>query len=260
MKKYILIGVGVLLAAFIGMLIVGAMNLGPIIKTATEKVGPQITKTDVKLGSADVSIFSGTVSLSDFLLGNPKGFSMPSAIECDNISVKMEADSLATDTIIIHEIFVDGPVISYEKKGKTDNFKTIVNNIKKTIAGEKKAEQKQEADKPAETETGAEKKIIINNFIVKNGKINLGGSLLNAFGDGGVGIDLPDLHIKDIGKEKKTSPAEAFAIILGEMTGDVTGTVTQVGKQLQEQLGKAVEGVTGSTGKVGETIKGLFGD
>jgi len=258
MKKYMLICGGALVVGVIGMIILAVLNLGTIIKTATETYGPKMTKTEVLLNSADISILNGSGSLSGFLLGNPKGFSMPSAIECETIRVKVVKESLTTNKIIIEEIYVDGPIISYEKKGKTDNFKTIVNNIKKTVAGEKKAEKKQE--EKAAAETGAEKKIQINNFIVKNGKINLGGTLLNAFGDNGVGIVLPDLHIKDIGKKKETSPAEAFAIVLSEMTGDVTGSVTQVGKQLQEQVGKAVEGVTGGTGKVGDTIKGLFGD
>ena len=83
---------------------------------------------------------------------------------------------------------------------------------------------------------------MINNFIVKNGKINVGGSLLKVFGDKGMGIDMPDIHMKDIGKDKETSPAEAFSMILAEMTGGVSGSVTQFGKELQKQLGKAVEG------------------
>ncbi len=253
MKKYIFIGSGVVLIAVIAMIVLAIMNLGSIIKTATEQYGPQITKTEVKLGSADISILSGSGSLKDFLLGNPKGFTMPSALTCDTIRVKVDTNSLTSDTIIIEEIFIDGPVISYEQKGRTDNFKTILANIKKTVASDKKTTTAK-PDQPSDT--GSEKKIQINNFIVKNGKINLGGSLLNAFGDKGMGMDLPDIHIKDIGKDKETTPAEAFAIVLGEMTGDVAGTVTQVGKQLQEQLGKAVESVTD---KAGSTLKGLFG-
>lgn len=258
MKKYILIGIGAVVVGIITMIILAVLNLGTLIKTVTEEYGPQITKTDVRLGSADISILSGSGSLEDFYLGNPKGFSMPSAMECDTIRVKIVKESLTTDKIIIDEIFIDGPIISYEKKGKTDNFQTIVNNINKTVAGEKKEAKQAEAEEPSET--GSEKTIQINNFIVKNGKINLGGSLLNAFGDSGVGIDLPDLHIKDIGKEKETSPAEAFAIVLGEMTGDVGGTVSKVGEQLKETLGKAVEGAAGGAESVGGAIKSLFGD
>jgi len=256
MKKYIFIGVGAVIVGIITLIVLAVLNLGDLIKTVTEKYGPEITKTEVRLGSADISVLSGSGTLKEFYLGNPKGFSMPSALECDTIRVKVVTDSLTTDKIIIEEVYVDGPVISYEKKGKTDNFQTIVNNIKKTVAGEKKQEKKEEA---APSETGSEKSIQINNFIVKNGKINLGGSLLDTFGDNSMGIDLPDIHIKDIGKEKETSPAEAFAIILSEMTGDVAGTVTQVGKQLMQDVGKAVEGVGGGTESVGGAIKGLFG-
>lgn len=255
MKKIILISTGVIVAAVIAFIIIGAMNLGPLIKTATETYGPKITRTEVKLKDVGISIFSGSVKLDEFYLGNPKGFTMPSALECDTISVKLVTDSLTTDTIVIEEIYVDGPIISYEKKGGTDNFQTIVNNIKRTVAGEKKESAKSSTE--TSSETGAEKNIQINNFIVKNGKINLGGSLLNSFGDSGVGIALPDIHLKDIGKEKKTSPAEAFAIVLNSMTKDIGGTVVEIGKTLTEGLNKAVEGGTES---IGNAVKGLFGD
>lgn len=269
MKKVVFIGAGAVIVGIIGVIALTILNLGTLIKTAAEEYGPQITRTDVKLASADISFLSGSGTLNGFLLGNPAGFSMPSAIECDTIRVRVVKDSLTTNRIIIDEIYVDGPIISYEKKGKTDNFKTIINNIKKTVAGDKKEAPK---DKQAtQGEAGPEKKIQINNFIVRNGKINIGGSLLKAFGDQGMGISLPNIHLKDIGKEKDTSPAEAFAQILGELTGGVTGSVTQMGKQLKETLNKAVEGAAGSVGKavegaggaaegVGKAVKGLFGD
>ena len=256
MKKYLFIGGGVIVVGVIVMIVLAVMNLGSIIKTATETYGPQITKTEVKLGSADISVLSGSGTLKEFLLGNPKGFTMPTALTCGTIRVKIDTNSLTSDTIVIEEIFIDAPVVSYEKKGSTDNFKTILANIQKTVASEEKSGGSEKAESGKKEEAGSEKKIQINDFIVKNGKINLGGSLLNAFGDQGVGIDLPDIHIKDIGKDKETSPAEAFAIVLGEMTGDVSGTVTEVGKQLKEQLGKAVEG---ASEKAGGVLKGLFG-
>jgi hypothetical protein len=254
MKKFLIIGLGGAAVAIIAMIVFAILNLGSLIKTVTETYGPRITKTEVRLGSADISILSGSGTLENFFLGNPEGFSMPSAMECDTIRVTVVKDSLTTDTIVIEEIMVKGPVISYEKRCNTDNFKTILANIKQTVASEKKAEP---ADQQA---TGAEKNIQINNFIVTDGRINLGGSLLDAFGaDKGVGIPMPDIHMKDIGKDKKTTPAEAFALVLTEMTSDVTGTVTQLGRQISETLGKAVEGAGSGAESVGSAIKGLFG-
>lgn len=255
MKKYILIGITVLLIGFFSIVFYGVMNLGELIKTATETYGPKITKTEVKLDSVDISILSGSSSLSGFILGNPKGFSMPNALECNEISVKVDTNSLTTDRIIIEEIFVDGPVISYEKKGTTDNFNTIVNNINKTIASEQKAEKKGQQEQAAET--GAQKSIQINNFIVKNGKVNLAGSLLDRLGEVGVGIDLPDTHIKDIGKGKELTPAEAFSIILKDMTGDVGKTVAQ---QMSKLIGNSIEEIGNGAKGLGNTVKGLFGD
>ncbi|MFH1913869.1 MAG: hypothetical protein ABIK45_06315 [Pseudomonadota bacterium] len=254
MKKFLTIGIGVLIIGVIAIIVLAILNLGSIVKTATETYGPRITKTEVRLRSADISILSGSGSLNKFLLGNPEGFTMPSALECETIWVSVVKKSLTTDTIIIEEVIVDGPIISYEKRGNTDNFKTILNNIKQTVASEKNAT-------PAEQEaTGSEKSIQINNFIVKNGRINLGGSLLEVFGaDKGVGIAMPDIHMKDIGKDKKITPAEAFALVLAEMTSDVTGTVTQFGKQLSETLGKAVDEVGKGTESLGSTVKGFFG-
>lgn len=263
MKKYIGIGVGVIVVGVIGMIVLAVLNLGTLIKTATETIGPKITKTEVLLNSADISILSGSGTLEGFLLGNPKGFKLPSAVECKTIRIKVVKESLTSNKIIIDEVFLDGPVISYEKRGGTDNFKTILNNINKTVASEKKQQTAESSD------TGAEKKIQINNFIVKNGRLNLSGSLLDAFGDQGTGINLPDIHLKDIGKEKDTTPAEAFAMVLKELTGNVTGTISDVGKKLKEQMGKAVEGVskgvgkavedaTKGTGAIGDAVKGLL--
>lgn len=258
MKKFFIIGAGAVVAAVIAMIVLAILNLGDIIKTVTETYGPKLTKTEVRLGSADISVLSGSGSLEDFFLGNPAGFSLPSAVECDTIRIKVVNESLTTDRIIIEEIFLDGPVISYEKRGGTDNFKTIVNNIKQATASQDKQTDSSAQDQSGES--GARKKIQINNFIVRNGTINLGGALLDKFGDKGMGINMPDMHLKDIGKEKDTSPGEAFALILSKMTGDVASSVNQVGKQLMEGVGKAVEGVSGGAESLGGAVKGLFGD
>lgn len=239
MKKVILLATTAIIFGIIGIIALGVLNLGTLIKTVTETVGPKLTKTEVKLDSADVAIMSGEGTLSGFLLGNPSGYTLPSAVECNTVRIRVVKDSLSTDKIIIDEIFVDSPVIGYEKRGKTDNFQTILNNIKQVVA-----QDQQQESTDSSSETGAEKKIQINNFIVRNGKINLAGDMLELFGNKGTGIALPNIHLKDIGKDKDTTPAEAFSIILGELTGNVTGSVLEVGKELKKVMGKAMEDVS----------------
>ena len=73
MKKFIYIGIA-LLGIVAAVLIIGISNLGPIIKTAVNKYGPAMTKTDLRISDVSISLFSGEAKLKDFYLGNPKGF------------------------------------------------------------------------------------------------------------------------------------------------------------------------------------------
>jgi len=266
MKKYMIIGIGGLLVVIIALIILAVLNLGALIKVAVEEVGPKLTQSEVKLGSADISFLSGSGGLDDLFVGNPKGFSAPSAIEVGSIKMTVDKNTLTSNTIVIKSIEILSPEITYEKKGATDNFKSLIANVNKAVASEKK-EQKSEAD--SKEEGGAQKTVIIDDLVIKNGKINLAGGLLQSFGDKGMNISLPDIHLKDIGKKKKTSPAEAFAIVLNEMTkgigtsvGDVAKTLTEgVTKQLEsgkQILEDATEGLKqGDTKGIEDATKGI---
>jgi|GEM_PF-6712935 len=170
MKKWIIIG-GAVAIFIIILIVVGISNLGPIVKSAVNTYGPKITKTEVRLEDVDISIFSGEARLKDFCLGNPKGFKSPQAIKVGSIYVDVDEGSLAGETIIIDKIEVVRPEITYEKAHQTDNFKTILNNVKSTV-GTKEPPKKQ-----PEKESGG-KKILIRNFIVRDGKVNLTMSML----------------------------------------------------------------------------------
>jgi hypothetical protein len=133
-KKYIFIGGGVLVVAIIGFIIMAILNLGSLIKLAVEEVGPKLTQSEVKLDSADISFLSGSGELDGLLVGNPNGYSAPNAIKVGNIRMTVDKGSLTTDRIIIREIVILAPEITYEKKGKTDNFKALIANVNKAVA------------------------------------------------------------------------------------------------------------------------------
>jgi len=70
---------------------------------------------------------------------------------------------------------VVAPEITYEKMDGTDNFQTILNNIKRTAGAEKRSEKKSGGK-------GNGKRIIIKNFILRDGKIKLVTSILGGKG------------------------------------------------------------------------------
>lgn len=259
MKKLVIYGgIGVVLAV-IALVVLAILNLGTLIKTATEEYGPQFTGTEVKLGSADISFLSGSGSLNEFYLGNPAGFSTPEAFKVDNISIRVNKESLTTDRIIIEEVVILAPQITYEKKGKTDNFNTIINNVKKAVASDEKQEA---AAKKEGKEEGPSKKIQINHLLIKDAQVTVAGGLMKVFGDKGMNIPMPDIEMRDIGKEKDTTPAEAAEAILKKLTGNISGSVSdaaqQIGKQAQELLKGGTDLLKSGTESGNDAVKGAM--
>ena len=265
MKKWLLIGVAFIIIVII-VLVIGISNLGPMIKTAVNTYGPKMTKTEVHLGDVDVSIFSAEVKLQDFYLGNPKGFKSPDAIKVGSIYVNVDEGSITGETIIIDKIEVVGPQITYEKARRTDNFKSILNNIEEAVGtGER---SKKQAEKEGES-----KKILIRDFSVKDGKVNLATSIL---GGKSISVPLPDIHLKNVGKkEGGVSPAEAFKEVFAALYGEITSPavtdalnrglkaigseIETVGTDAKKGLEEAGDGAKKGIEGAADKVKGLFG-
>src|SRR6056297_65000 len=228
MKK-LLIAVGVLIVVLIIIIAVTVSNLGPMVKTAVNKYGPEITQTDVKLSDVDVSLFAGEATLADFLLGNPEGFNTPQAITVKKVHVNIDEKSILKDTIIIDKIEVMSPHINYEIKGKTDNFRALLDNIKQST-GAKEAPPEKKQPAPDEGEK-PKKNILIKEFILKDGTVDLATTMLK---DQKVSASLPDLHLTDIGGKDGAPPAEAFQAIFDKIYAQIQSS--QVRDALNEQL------------------------
>ncbi len=262
MKKWLLIGVGFAIIVII-VLVIGISNLGPMIKKAVNTYGPRLTKTEVHLEDVDVSIFSAEAKLKDFYLGNPKGFKSPDAVKVRSIYVNVDEASVTGETVIIEKIEVVGPQITYEKVRGTDNFKSILNNIEDVVGTEEPS--KKQADKETES-----KKILIRDFVLRDGKVNLATSML---GGKSISAPLPDIHIKDIGTKKGgVSPAKAFEEILEALYNAITSPAvsdvlnqglraigSEIEKGAKRELQSAEESAKREMEEVTDNFKGLFG-
>jgi uncharacterized protein involved in outer membrane biogenesis len=255
MKKWILIGFSALVVIIVIVVVAGLSNLGPIIKNVVNTYGPRMTKTEMRLGDVAISIFSGQAKLKDFYLGNPKGFKSFYAMKVGSMYVDVDEGSLTSDTIIINKIEVVRPEITYEKMGGTDNFKTILNNVKSSTGRDKPS--KKQSDK----ENGG-KKILIRDFIIREGKVNL---FIPQLIGKSIGVSLPDIHLKDVGNVKGgASASEAFGEVFAELYKTITSpAVIDTLNQGVKTLGMGIETVGKDAKKGLETatskVKGLFG-
>ncbi len=270
MKKLLIAGV-VVIVAVVAFVFLTLSNLGPIVKKTVNTVGPQITKTDVKVDDVSLSIFSGEAKIKDFLLGNPKGFKARQAMSVGSVYVDIDEKSITQNPIIINKIEIVAPQITYEKIKGSDNFQTLLKNVQGSAKAEKKT-----AAKPDAKDDSQGRKIIINDVIVKDGKVTL---TMAALGGKEISAPLPDIHLKDIGKEKQgATPAEAFEKIFASLYSSIRAdSVTAIFNDSLKQLGglkdlgtsgiktgtdaaqKAAGSATESVKSATEGIKGLFG-
>ncbi len=125
MKKWVLRIILVLVLLVVAGLAAVFFNLNSIVKRGVETVGPQMTKVDVKLGSAALSPMNGNGELNKLFVGNPEGYKTPSAIEVGNLKVAVKLRSVFSDTIVVDEVNIQAPVITFEGGLGGNNLMTI---------------------------------------------------------------------------------------------------------------------------------------
>ncbi len=228
---------------FIGIIVIVALyfSLNKIIVKGVTTLGPQLTRTEVKLESSNISLFSGKGELKGFAIGNPKGFSSNNAISLDRIKVAVDVKSIFSDNILIKQILIDGPKISYELAGKKSNIQAILNNINSPAKKEEKVK------KTENKKHSSQKKVIIDLVKITNGKIDLAMTVL---GGKGASLEFSDLTMRDLGRKKGgLTPEEAVLVIFNSINKGVSGSVSVSAGDLKDKSKNLLEGVKGLFGK-----------
>lgn len=253
MKKWLVGALCVILFVVIVLLVV-TFNLGTIVKVAVNTYGPDIVKTELRLDKADVSVFKAQIRLENFVLGNPEGFSTKNAITVASIWVDVDESTLAKNTVIIDRIEVFQPVITYEIQGMTDNFRSIIDNLKKPGKSEKPVE-KEKPVKESEKKDG--RKVVIRDFVLKNIQVKTAA----AFAGGEfLSTTISEIHLKNIGeKQNGVDMAQAMLVVLNELYGqivspDVLGVLENELKELEGGL----DGIKDEMESIGGHLKSLF--
>ncbi len=230
MKKILVVGV-VVIAVVAGIAFFTMSNLGPLIKKSINTFGPKITKTDVEVEDVNISIFSGQATIKKFLLGNPKGFKSAQAMKVTSIHVDIDESSITKNPMIINKIEILSPEITYEKITGSDNFQTLLKNIKKSAKAEGKAAKKSDTSKSKQG-----KKIIINDVVVKGGKIHLA---ITGLTGNKITAPLSDIHLTDVGKKTNgATAAQAFEQIFGALYENIEAdSVTKIFNDQLKQFG-----------------------
>lgn len=260
MKKVLLItGVVVLV-----LIVVLMLSLGQIIKAGVNTAGPKLAGVPVHLEKVVVNPLTGMVRIKGLFIGNPKGFNTPSAMELNDFKLNIKMSSLFSKAIVIEEILIDAPQITYEKSLKSSNLSTLQANL----TPKETAEPTPDAAPAPEKKKGAAKKIIIDDFQLTGAKMNV---TFTALGGKKLTLPLPDIKMKDIGRDSGgANPAEVISEIFDSISKAAANAVASAGDFAGDALkgaggaaSDAAKGATDAAKGAADSIKkgigGLFG-
>ncbi len=267
MKRWLVIGGGVVIALVLvvaGVLFFVVSNIDGIIKAGVERFGPEVTQTEVRLDEVEVAATSGQGALRGLFVGNPDGFEAPSIFELGEVSLDIDVSSITGDTVLIREIVIAAPQITYEIGPNGSNIDALRRSVEQAVGGGGSSGGGGGGGSGGGEASTSERQIIIENLYVRGGQINVAATALPGQT---LGATLPDIHLTDLGKDGGgADPAviidkviEAVTEQVGVAVADVDlgGLLEGVSGEAAEQLRGVLEGATGED--AGEALKQLEG-
>jgi len=240
MKK-IGIGLIILMAIIAGALYWLRDNLDGLVRTAIIEYGSAMTQAKVSVGSVKIDAVNGECVISDFVVGNPKGFKTPYAFKVDQFALALDPASITDHVIVVRKIAIIAPEVIYEKGDHMTNFDAIQKNIADYVG-------------PSSQESSPGKKLIVEEFIMHDSRAQATAAFME---DKTVTTELPDLTMRNIGKaEGGITSGELGQRIANAMEKQLLKAVSfdKLGKAAQ-QAGAAIGDVAGGAA---DKIKGLF--
>jgi hypothetical protein len=233
-KTFVIAGAA---AGLVVLVVAGAMiflvsNLDGLVKKAIETVGSEVTGTKVAVAEVKISLTEGKGSIKGLSVGNPQGFKTDSAFKLGEISLAIDTGSITKDPVVIKEILVGAPEVTYEMAAGGSNVDAIQKNVAAFTA--KSGGGSGGQAKPAEKDSKAGPKLVIDRLAVSGGKVNLATPIPGAQASGKLG----DITLTGIGRDKGgASAAQVAQQFLDALTKSAIKSASSMG------VGAALEGI-----------------
>lgn len=245
MKKLVmfLLVVFVIVGGAAALVIYGADSA---IKEAVTHYGSKTLGTQVSLDDASISFKEGTAEMKGLRVRNPEGYQTDYAFELGGVRVVLNVQSILSDKIIIEEVRITAPEITYEISEDGSNLSKLQKNAQSGSTGGKGDSE----DASSAEDKGSEKKLVIKELYIENAKVTA------ATGITGEMIrkeaTIPMIHLSDIGeKSDGATVAEVLDIVLDEIA-------TQSMKAHEGSLDRLLRGTSEALDGAVEGVKGLF--
>ena len=256
MKKRYLVLSGFTVALMISALIAYRTwdPLDKIIELAIENYSSNILEAEVQIDKVQVNLTESQAILHGLNIANPEGYKTDYAMKLGMVKVALDFESLASNVIVINEVMLESPSIIYEMAAGGSNLDKLAYNAQKH-RGDASVGKADKAD------AGAGKKMILENFLIRDGQVSVSHKILKGKS---LTVAMPDVHLEDIGKDANgVSPAQVAEEIMDSVKSGVgvAAASLSLGKTFGSGVKVLKKGATGVMDKAkdaGDKLKGMF--
>jgi hypothetical protein len=239
----------VLILAGLGIHVV----LDRVIQRSVEDYGSRFTHSSVTVDEVQTSFLSGTAQIKGFVVGNPPGFTAPTALKIRKVRVRVDRKTVLSDALVIEEVAIDAPDVTFEGSLSRNNLSVL----NETIRAANPATGSVAAGPLPPSQDRKGRKVVLRDLRLTNGHVTVW-----LPGDKTMAFTLPDLRLTDLGTGSGgAAPQELAGAIAQALQEAVTHNVAGVG-QLMEQgtrsLGQSPKELSRSAEKATSNVLGGF--
>lgn len=231
----------VVLAVIAGGVFWAYFSLDLIVKYTLEHYGPQVAGVSVHVAEVKISPRDGKGRLRGVDIGNPNGFAAAHAARFGEINVAVDPATIGEPLVIIHEIVVQSPLITYERANKGTNLDAIQRKMEGYIARADEASKGGSSSSPP-----VKHKFVIGRFAIRGARVIMTNTALRGQG---ITFDLPDIELRDIGKRQDGVTASQAANIV------INTLIARIGQKVLTNIDLLRKG--GVEGAI-DALKGLI--
>ncbi|HLF66023.1 MAG TPA: hypothetical protein VI522_00245 [Gammaproteobacteria bacterium] len=243
----------IIIGIVLALLVVGAwiylFNVDSHVKTAIEKYGSAITGVAVNVAQVKIAPQSGEGKITDLMVGNPPGFSIPSAFSAHEINMNIDLHSISGDVVKIHNLTIIAPDVFVEQNTAGNNIHMLKDAIHAFLVAHTAAPG---ASLTAEQTAQMGKPLIIESFTIQGARLHAHAPLVQAEV---VTVPLTDIQLNGIGQDTGgVQAAQAVEIIMEQINTSINQAV--IARNLQNMI--AVDGQEEEEGGIVDKIRNFL--
>ncbi len=119
----------VIVVLVVGALVAGYFGLNAMVRRSVQSQSAKSLNLPTELGSADLSIFGGKLSLANFKIGNPKGYSADNLFTLGGVDLDVSYSQLRQDPMRVKSINIQSPKLVLERSGMKLNLQAAMDQM-----------------------------------------------------------------------------------------------------------------------------------